>query len=198
MSKRRSHPTASAVRTLVCALAVSACAGTGGEPAQRLGIPGTHAPAGIELIGKRGDYYLDVLVSTGGNSWRFFLPQSEDCQAIVSQSEGLRYAQSGFGLKEDLSGLTETSGAYAAAMARSGINAFGQWAWRNKTSIWNLDFGSPGYRPSPQNEIRAKAMAEAVKHCHDAGMKWFIVYGIWQVFSDWPDVGTIWLEQSRC
>jgi len=109
---------------------------------------------------------------------------------------GLRYAQSAFSLNEAKTGLdTDQARPTAAALAQAGVNAFGQWCWAQ--TLWNEDFGAPGYRPSALNEIRAKAMAEAVRICQESGIKWFIIYAIWQTFSDWPDVGPLWKEQAR-
>ena len=111
---------------------------------------------------------------------------------------GLRYAQSGMSLDKDtMSGLAPESKDYLRAIAESGANAFGQWAWRSRTSVWNLDFGAPGYRPSALSEARKKAFREGVDFAHEHGIKWVIAYAIWHCFNDWPSVGTLWKEQAQ-
>ena len=109
----------------------------------------------------------------------------------------LRYAQSGFGLNKELTDLSEDFPRYVEAMAEAGVNAFGQWAWSGQTSVWNEDFGAPGYRPAPLNEIRKKALRQAVHFAQSKGIKWVTVYAIWNCFSNWPDVGEFWREQAR-
>ncbi|MCM8817635.1 MAG: DUF6067 family protein [Candidatus Omnitrophica bacterium] len=108
----------------------------------------------------------------------------------------LRYAQSGFDLNKELTGLSEDFPKFIEALVESGANAFGQWAWTGATSVWNEDFGAPGYRPKPLNEIRKKAFREAVRYAHEKGIRWVTVYAIWNCFSNWHDVGEIWREQA--
>lgn len=108
----------------------------------------------------------------------------------------LRYAQSGFSLNKELTGLSEDFPKYVEAMVEAGVNAFGQWAWEGATSLWNEDFGAPGYRPTPLNEVRKKALRQAVSFAHSKGIKWVTVYAIWNCFSNWPDVGDFWREQA--
>jgi hypothetical protein len=79
-------------RVLLATLAIAL--GCSSSPVQQAGIPGTAAGASVELLAERGPNHLDVVVATGGTSWRFFLPASEACRAILEASE-LRYAQSG-------------------------------------------------------------------------------------------------------
>ncbi len=109
---------------------------------------------------------------------------------------GLRLAQSGLRLNRSLTGLDRDTEAYIDAIVEGGANAFCQWAWQNEESVWNTDFGAPGYRPSPLNESRKKALRQAIEVAHKAGIKWFIVYGIWSCYPDWPDVGSLWKEQA--
>ena len=108
----------------------------------------------------------------------------------------LRYAQSGLSLNKELTGLSEDFPKYVEALVEAGINAFGQWAWSGATSLWNEDFGSPGYRPTPLNEVRKKAFRQAIEYAQSRGIKWITVYAIWNCFADWPDVGELWREQA--
>lgn len=109
----------------------------------------------------------------------------------------LRYAQSGFGMNESMTDLAENVEKYIEATVEGGANAFGQWAWRGGKSVWNEDFGAPGYRPTPLNQLRKKAFRKAVQIAHTKGIRWVIAYAIWNCFTDWPDVGTLWREQAR-
>lgn len=91
--RRREFSIVARVGLFSCsALVAISCAG---DPVQQLGIPGTRADAQLELIARRGDHYLDALVTTGGRSWRFFLPASEDCEKLLQQQDGVRYTQQG-------------------------------------------------------------------------------------------------------
>ncbi|HPP11600.1 MAG TPA: DUF6067 family protein, partial [bacterium] len=108
----------------------------------------------------------------------------------------LRYAQSGFSLNKELTGLSEDFPGYVEALVEAGVNAFGQWSWSGASSLWNEDFGAPGYRPKPLNEVRKKALKEAVRYAGEQGITWITVYAIWNCFSDWPDVDQLWREQA--
>lgn len=82
--------------TLVVApILVAAC--TTAEFKRQAAIPGTSTGGGIEFHGER-DQYLDVTVTTGGTSYRFFLPKSEECRAVVdlgTGGEAVRYRNLG-------------------------------------------------------------------------------------------------------
>ena len=106
-------------------------------------------------------------------------------------------AQSGFSMDETATRLSDMVPKYLDAMKEAGVNAFCQWAWRGERSVWNPDFGAPGYRPTPENRVRAKALKRAIGMAHARGIKRVIVYAIWSCFADWPDVGAFWREQAR-
>jgi hypothetical protein len=58
------------------------------------GLPGAHVPASLDLLAERGDW-LDVNVDAGGKRYRFLLPDSEDCRAMFTSEQEVRYANSG-------------------------------------------------------------------------------------------------------
>lgn len=109
---------------------------------------------------------------------------------------GLRYVQSGLALDESLTKLAPDTEQFIEAIAEGGATGLGQWAWDNKPSLWNEDFGVPGYRPTELNRVRAQAFREAIEMCHRKGIKWVTIYAIWNCVPDWPDVGELWREQA--
>jgi hypothetical protein len=109
---------------------------------------------------------------------------------------GLRLAQSGLRLDPSLTRLESQTEAYIDAMVDGGANAFCQWAWNNQESLWNQDFGAPGYRSNSLNVVRMNALNHAIRVAHGKGIKWFIVYGIWSCFPNWDNVGSLWNEQA--
>ena len=81
-------------KSVLAWMLVGSLAACTGDPIQQAGIPGTSAAATMELLAERGPHYLDVLVTTGGREWRFFVPTTEECRALLGR-EGLRYVQLG-------------------------------------------------------------------------------------------------------
>lgn len=75
-------------------LAVGVALGCSSNLLQQAGIPGTAASATLELLRERGPNRLDVLVATGGREWRFFVPASEACRALLERRD-VRYTQTG-------------------------------------------------------------------------------------------------------
>lgn len=57
-------------------------------------IPGSQTHAIVTLLAERGDY-LDTQVETGTKTYRFFLPDSEECRALVDAKMGVDYQQLG-------------------------------------------------------------------------------------------------------
>lgn len=110
----------------------------------------------------------------------------------------LRFAQGGFILDNSMKELHPETEKYIDALVEGGVNAYCQWAWeKNPFALWNEDFGVPGYRPTPLNEIRKEAFKKAIEIAHKKGIKWIVIYALWNLHDDWPDVGSYWKEQAR-
>ncbi len=72
----------------ILALALALVAGcTTDEFKRQAAVPGTSTLGGIEFHGERAQY-LDATVTTGGTSYRFFLPRTEVCRAVVDAGTG--------------------------------------------------------------------------------------------------------------
>lgn len=109
----------------------------------------------------------------------------------------LRFAQGAFTLDESMTKLNETTEIHLDALVEGDVNAYNIWAGHLRPeSVWNQDFGAPGYRPTPLNEVRKKAFREATEMAHKKGIKWVVVYAIWNCFANWPDIGELWKEQA--
>lgn len=63
------------------------------EAVRQAALPATSSSATIDLHAERAGY-LDASVETGGAVYRFFLPASDACRAVVAAQE-LRYQNSG-------------------------------------------------------------------------------------------------------
>lgn len=110
----------------------------------------------------------------------------------------LNFAQGGFSLNEERTGLAEGTAEYIDGLLEAGVNAYNQWAWaQNPLSVWNEDFGAPALRPTPLNEVRKRVFREAVDLSHQKGLRWVVAYAIWNCFADWPGVGSLWTEQAQ-
>lgn len=108
----------------------------------------------------------------------------------------LYLAQSGFGIEKTLDKIPDSTFKFIDAIVEGGANAFCQWSWDNPESVWNIDFGAPGYRPTEENKKREKLFRECIDYAHKKGIKWVIVYAIWNTYPDWPNLKNFWQETA--
>lgn len=108
----------------------------------------------------------------------------------------LYLTQSGFSIEKTLDKIPETTFRFIDAIVEGGANAFCQWAWNNPESVWNIDFGAPGYRPTEENKKREKLFREIIDYAHKKGIKWVIIYAIWNTYPDWPNLKNYWEETA--
>ncbi|MCM8803682.1 MAG: DUF6067 family protein [Candidatus Omnitrophica bacterium] len=108
----------------------------------------------------------------------------------------LYLTQSGFSVEKTLDKIPESTFRYIDAIVEAGANAFCQWSWDNPESVWNIDFGAPGYRPTEENKKRERLFREIINYAHKKGINWIIVYAIWNTFPEWPNLKNFWQESA--
>ncbi|MCM8806997.1 MAG: DUF6067 family protein [Candidatus Omnitrophica bacterium] len=99
----------------------------------------------------------------------------------------LYLVQSGFNVEKTLDKIPDSTFKFIDAIIEGGANAFCHWAWNTPESVWNIDIGAPGYRPTEENEKRKVLFKKLKKYANEKGIRWVIVYALWCIYQDWPD-----------
>ncbi|MDD5707679.1 MAG: DUF6067 family protein, partial [Kiritimatiellae bacterium] len=84
----------------------------------------------------------------------------------------------------------------------AGGNALNLWAygWDQppavNASLWNPNFAAPSLNPAkPLNDTRSRLLRDYIRICHEAGMRWVMLYMLWHAPCDWPNqYRTLWTE----